>query len=131
VNFFLDNNLPPRTARALDALLQPADSAVHLKDEFPPDTSDVEWMQALARRTALIIISGDVNISRNPHEVRAWKEAGHTIFFLRNGWTNLQLWEQAAKLFHLFPEIIKRAKKAKRGSGFMVPLRGTIEDLKL
>ena len=131
MNFFLDNNLPPRTARALDCLLQPADSAVHLKTEFPANTSDVDWMAALARRKDLIIISADVNISRNPHEVRAWKEAGHTIFFLKSGWIHLPLWEQASKLFHVFPEIIRRAKKAKKGAGFMVPIRGSIEDLKL
>lgn len=131
MKFFLDNNLPPRTAKALDCLLQPTDSAVHLKDEFPPNTPDIEWMKALSRRTGLIIISGDVNISRNPHEVRAWKEAGHTIFFLKNGWIQLPLWEQAAKLFHVFPNILKKAQKARRGSGFMIPVRGPIEDLLL
>ena len=131
MKFFLDNNLPPRTARALNCLLEPADTAVHLKDEFPADTPDVQWMQALARHSGLVIISGDVNISRNPHEVRAWKEAGHTIFFLRNGWTHIQLWEQAAKLFHIFPDIVKRARKAKQGAGFMVPVRGAIEEIKL
>lgn len=88
-------------------------------------------MRDLATRAALVIISGDVNISRNPHEIRTWKEAGHTIFFLKNGWTHLPLWEQAAKLFHLFPDIIKRAEKARRGAGFMIPIRGPIEDLKL
>ncbi len=79
----------------------------------------------------MIIISGDVNISRNLHEVRAWKEAGHTIFFLKHGWTHLPLWEQTAKLFHLFPEILRQAQKAKRGSGFMIPVRGPIEKLLL
>lgn len=124
MKFFLGNNLPPRTARALHCLLEPTHSAVHLKEEFPGNTPDVVWMKALAGREGLVIISGDVNISRNPHEVQAWKQAGHTVFFLKRGWTNLMPWVQAAKLFHIFPEIIKRAEKAKRGSGFMVPVSG-------
>lgn len=124
MRFFLDNNFSPRTARALHCLLTPTHEAVHLKDKFPADAKDADWMPALARESDWIILSGDVNISRNPHEVRAWQAAGHTIFFLKRGWTNIPLWEQAAKLFHLFPEIMKKAEKAKRGAGFLVPLKG-------
>jgi hypothetical protein len=39
--FFLDNHLSPKIARALNHLLAPDHSAHHLKDEFAPNTPDV------------------------------------------------------------------------------------------
>jgi hypothetical protein len=131
VRFFLDNNLAPKVAHALNRLLEPDHSAEHLRDKFAPSTPDEVWMTELAGESDLVIISGDSAISRNPHEVRAWKEAGHPIFFLKPGWTHLSGWESASKLFHHFPEIIKLAQKAKRGDGFRVPMKGVIEKISL
>jgi exonuclease III len=124
VKFFVDNNLSPKVARALNCLVEPQHSVIHLKDKFLANATDVDWMRKLAEEQSWIIVSGDVNISRNPHEVRAWKAAGHTIFFLAPGWTHLKSFEQASKLFALFSRIMQLALKAKQGSAFMVPVRG-------
>jgi hypothetical protein len=86
---FLDNNLSPKVARALNALLEPEHSAHHLKDLYPAGTLDEVWMRDLGNQTGWVILSGDSAISRNPHEVRAWKEAGHPIFFLKPAWAHL------------------------------------------
>lgn len=128
MRFFLDNNLPPRVARALHCLLAPTDSATHLKERFQPDTPDVDWLDALAGEADWIILSADTAISRNPHEVTAWKRAGHPTFFLKSNWVHQPLWEQASRLFHLFPEILKRAAKARKGDAFLVPFKGKIGD---
>jgi hypothetical protein len=127
VRFFLDNNLAPKIARALNRLLEPDHTAEHLRDKFARNTPDEVWMSDLSQEAHWVILSGDSEISRNPHEVRAWKEAGHPIFFLKPAWTHLPLWESASKLFHRFPEIIKLAEKAAPGDGFYVPVRGAIE----
>jgi hypothetical protein len=74
-----------------------------------------------------VIISADVAISLNPHEIRAWREAGHPIFFLKHACAHQSRWEAASRLFHLFPEILKLAEKAKRGDVFFVPFKGKIE----
>ena len=124
MKFFVDNNISPKAARALNCLVEPLHSVVHLKEKFLANTTDVDWMQKLAEEEGWIIVSGDVNISRNPHEVHAWKAAGHTIFFLSPGWTHLERFEQASKLLALFPRITELALKAKRGSAYMVPVRG-------
>jgi PIN like domain len=124
VKFFLDNNIAPKIARALNLLLEPDHSAHHLKDQFAPNTPDEVWMTELGRQSGWVILSGDAAISRNPHEVRAWKEAGHPIFFLKHAWTNVHGWESASKLFHRFPEILKLAQKANPGDGFWVPIKG-------
>jgi hypothetical protein len=83
-------------------------------------------MHVLAGESDWVIISGDVRISRNPHEVAAWREAGHTIFFLKAGWTNLQFWEQAYKFVKSFPGIIATAERAKSGTIFMVSVNGKV-----
>jgi len=124
VKFFIDNNLSPRVARALHCLLEPQHSVLHLKEKFPANATDVEWMRTLASETDWVILSGDTRISRNPHEVAAWKAAGHTTFFLSPGWTNLERFEQTSKLFSLFPRIVDLAEKSRRGSAFQVPIRG-------
>lgn len=84
-------------------------------------------MNALAKEKDWIILSADTAISRNPHEVEAWKRAGHPIFFFKYSWVHQLFWKQASRLCHLFPEIIKRAEKAKRGDAFLVPFKGKIE----
>lgn len=127
MKFFVDNNLSHRVASALHCLVQPTHSVVHLRERFPTDTPDVKWMNALAKETGWVILSGDMAISRNPHEVEAWKRAGHPIFFFKYAWVQQVFWEQASRLFHLFPEILKRAAKARTGDSFMVPFKGKIE----
>ena len=53
---------------------------------------------------------------KTTHEVEAWKAAGHTIFFLKAGWTNIEFWQQVQKLARCFPDIIEHARRAKHSS---------------
>ena len=84
-------------------------------------------MRALAQEQDLIIVTADVRIGKNPHEVEAWKQAGHTIFFLKPGWTDMKFWDQAQKFTKCFPQIIEKSKTARRGSSFVVSVNGKIE----
>jgi hypothetical protein len=130
VKFFFDNNLAPKLAHGLSQMAEPEHQVIHLKDKFPGNTEDVVWMRALAREPDLVIVTADIRISRNPHEVKAWKEAGHTIFFLKPGWTDLTFWEQANKFTKCFPDLITEAVRAERGSAFIITVNGKIERLK-
>jgi hypothetical protein len=111
-------------------MVSPNHRVVHLREEFFPNVEDAVWMNALAKEEDLVIVTADVAISRNPHEVRAWKEAGHTIFFLKPRWTDLTFWEQANKFTKCFPEIIDCAIGSERGAAFSVRVNGKIEALK-
>lgn len=81
---------------------------------------------ALAHELDWVIISGDMRIGKNPHEVQAWREAGHTIFFLKPGWINQPFWSQAWKFVKCFPDVISTAAKAKSGEWFAVVVNGKI-----
>ena len=130
MKFFFDNHLAPKLAHGLNEMVEPEHHVVHLKDDFPGNTEDVVWMQALANEADLVIVTADVRISRNPHEVLAWKQAGHTMVFLKPGWVNLSFWDQANKFTKCFPDLIKIAERAERGSAFFVTVNGKIEPLK-
>jgi uncharacterized membrane protein YgcG len=129
VKFFFDNNLAIKIAHGLDQMVRPEHRVVHLRDEFLPNVEDAVWMKALAKEQDLVIITADVAISRNPHEVKAWKEAGHTVFFLKPGWTDLTFWEQANKFTKCFPQIISEAMRSKRGAAFIVQVNGKVQNL--
>ena len=85
-------------------------------------------MQALAGESDWIILSGDVAIGRNPHEVAAWRAADHTIFFLKPGWTNIEFWHQVQKLAKCFPDIIAASQRAEPGDSFMVTINCRVEE---
>jgi hypothetical protein len=63
------------------------------------------------------------NVPTNPQG----EEGGHTIFFLKPGWTDMRFWNQALKFTKCFPSIIEKAESAKRGSSFIVSVNGKIE----
>jgi hypothetical protein len=130
VNFFFDNNLAPKLARGLSMLVEPEHKIVHLTERFPPNAEDERWMKTLAGEESWVIITADVRIRRNPHEVKAWKEAGHTVFFLKPGWTDLTFWDQANKFTKYLPEIIETAGRARRGAEFLVSVNGKIEEIR-
>lgn len=128
MRFFFDNNLSPKLARSLDELVRPEHQVIHLKENFPADAADVVWMRALAKESDWVIVSGDLQIRKNPHEIKAWQEAGHTTFFLKKGWIDLTFWDQAWKFAKAFPELIATAQRARKGSAFFLTPNGKIEE---
>ena len=85
---FLDNNLSPYLARALNSLLEPeGDQVVHLSDRFAPDTEDRVWIEALATEGGWVVISADRRINRNPIEREAWRRSRLVVFLLSDGRT--------------------------------------------
>ena len=127
MKFFFDNNLPAKVAKGLNEFVAPDHQVTHLRQKFPGIKSDADWLQELSKEGEWIIITADVNIGKNPHEVEAWKQAGHTIFFLKPGWLRFSFWDQAHKFVKCFPEIIRLAERAERGASFLVGVNGKIE----
>ena len=128
MKFFFDNNLAPKIAKGLNEFASPDHRVAHLKERFSADTDDDEWMTELAKEEGWVIVTADIRIGKNPHEIEAWKRAGHTIFFLKAGWLEMGFWEQAQKFVKCFPEMIARAKRAASGSSFIVSLNGKIQN---
>jgi len=131
VKFVLEHSLSPRLSNALAALEgEDGEEVEHLRDRnIPQETLDEVWLPRLARDAPdCIVITADPRITRGAHERAAWLEAGLTTVFLRS-FADLPFDEQAARLVRWWPEIRKRAKRAKRGAGLVVSVNGRIEEL--
>lgn len=131
MKFFLDNTLPPKFAKAINALETPVNRVVHLTEKFPANAPDIVWIQILGKEGKWTIISGDLRISKNPHERRAWQSAKLTTFFLK-GWTQQPFWIQASRLIHWWPDIVEQASRVAAGAAFIVPFKysGRFEQLR-
>lgn len=127
MKFFFDNNLAAKIAKGLNGFVEPEHQVVHLRTHFPANTDDAVWMSQLAREEGWVIITADIRIGKNPHEIAAWKQAGHTIFFLKPGWLKMKFWDQAQKFVKYFPDVIEQAARAQRGTSFMITVNGRIE----
>ena len=125
MKFFLDNCIAPVFAKALNILAEKQGyPIVHLRDKFPTQTKDPEWIRALADEGDWVIVSGDPRISRGKAERQAWQESRLTAFFFGDGWASRKYWNQAEDLVHWWPKIVLEAEKAPKGKGFLIPLNG-------
>ncbi|MBI4582212.1 MAG: hypothetical protein HY718_21125 [Planctomycetes bacterium] len=122
MKFFFDNNLPPRLAQAIQALMGEEHVVRRLKEGFPADTSDADWLNTLGSEGGWVVICGDPKILRRPHELRVLRDARLLSFFLKPGWTNLDFWVQAHKLVHWWPVIMETAKRVAPPACFLVPV---------
>ena len=123
MKFFLDNNLPPAIARALNELVGDEHEVVHLRAKFSADTTDVEWIQSLGNEGDWIMITRDDAIIRKPQEREALKQSGITAFFLAQGWKHLTRWELAWKIVRWWPNIQEQASLVAKGAIFIVPVK--------
>ncbi len=121
--FFFDTNVTPKICRALRELDSQSEIA-HLNEVFDPGTADTECISALARDGHEVVLTADLQIFKNPHERRAWQETDLCIFTLTKGYTKLAFWEQAVLLIRLWPDVKKRAARAKPREIYELPLRG-------
>lgn len=126
MRFFIDNNLSVGLAHGMRAFGENVD---HLKDHFPPDTPDVEWLEFIGENQYFLITRDDM-IRRNPAEIRALRNFKVGAFFL--GGKNRTRWELVQQLVRNWARIKELAEKTKRPFAFRVPPTGTkIEQIHL
>lgn len=125
MRFFLDNNLPPSLAQALDSLSRPLGHQVlHLAEKFTRATPDHEWIASLAHEGDWVLITQD-RLKKNDMEKRALRESNLTAFFLKKGWSDQKYWDKAWRLVRWWPLIIDQADRVQPGATFYVPLQLT------
>lgn len=125
MRFFFDNNLSPKFARAIDSLEEANGyQVIHLRDRFDQSTADDEWLRALVTEGDWVVITSDYRITKNPHEVAAWRESAISVFFLRGSWFNIGFWEQAALLVRRWPKIVGLLESERDPVRYVVPVKG-------
>ena len=114
-------NLSVYYAQALAALCKPAKVTVtHIKEKFPSNPPDIEWIEALADEGDWAVISHD-RFHKNPLEKEALRRAGLTVFVLKKSWADQKNWSKAAQLVRWWPRIMEQADLVTGGAVFEVP----------
>lgn len=82
MRLFIDNNLPPGWAVALNALFQPhGDHVEHLRDRFPGAATDAAWIKALGGEGDWVVLSGDIRVAKKRPSRELFVGAGLVGFF--------------------------------------------------
>ena len=125
MRFFLDNNLSPHFAKALNSLSAPQDCSVcHFAELFPErNIPDDQWLSELSAQGDWVVVSGDMRIFKSPHLKQIWIESKLTTFFLAKGWMHQKFWDQAWWLVRWWPEIMQQAQIVEPGTGYEVPAK--------
>jgi hypothetical protein len=119
---FLDNNLSPYLARALNALLEPeGDQVVHLSERFPRQTEDRIWINALGEEGGWVVISADRRIYRNRLEREAWRRSRLVVFFLAPQWARARHTGIAWRLIRWWPRIREQTAIVAAPAAFELP----------
>lgn len=124
--FFMDNNLPPALAGAIDALCRAEADVTHLQDGFPSDTSDEEWAGSLSQSGRRWTVVTSDKFQKNHGERELVKASGMVWFFLLPGWNDQTYWVKSWKLIKAWPDIMRKARRAKINSSFSVQVNGKI-----
>tara|TARA_R110002110_G_scaffold36921_1_gene122553 strand:+ start:169 stop:567 length:399 start_codon:yes stop_codon:yes gene_type:complete len=124
LRLFFDNNISPKIARAVEALLGPSDQSVALRDRFDASVSDVEWLRALGNERGWTIVSGDKRILRNRAEREAFRRARLVGFFLEPAVQKAGVLGQAARLISIYPQIEQQTRLVQPPAAFRVPIKG-------
>ena len=114
MKLLLDNNLPPRRAKALDALFN-KHVIVALRDKFPADASDEQWISALDREGGWAVLTKDLRIRTRPHERAAMDRSRIVFFFLTGSWKGYNVPETAARLIRSVPNMALQTSLVERG----------------
>jgi len=122
-----DNNMPPKLAKTLNFLEGDDGITVeHLKEKFPPNTPDIEWITKLSKEGKWFIITQDNQIRKRSLEKKAWRESHIPIIFLQKSWIKLNLWEMAWRLIKYWPELKENINLNRKNESFQLTINGKV-----
>jgi len=122
-----DNNMPPKLAKTLNFLEGDDGMTVeHLKEKFPPNTPDIEWITKLSKEGKWFIITQDNQIRKRSPEKKAWQESHIPIIFLQKSWIKLNLWEMAWRLIKYWPELKENINLNRKNESFQLTINGKV-----
>jgi hypothetical protein len=112
VTFFFDACLSRAIPRIL---LELGVDARHLRDHFPEDAKDTEWIPQVGER-GWVVVTVDNAIKKNSAERKALRDANVTAVFLGKWFLRRQRWEQAAWILKYWRTIEQAANEAVPGT---------------
>jgi PIN like domain len=97
----------------------------HHDDAFEKTTADEVWIVQLSKASPSdVVLTGDIRIMKAEAPALALKASGLTCFFLKSGWINIPMHQQAVKLLTLWPDLVSEAQRVREPTLFEVPISG-------
>jgi len=126
MTFFFDNNISPTLVEGLKGF---GEDVCHLKDYFPEDTPDPQWLKAIGQNN-WILITRDKAINRRPVEKQAIKQYKLGSFFMLG--KDMDRWAQVKQMVIAWKRIKEYAAKSRKPFAYKVYRSGRkIEPLPL
>jgi hypothetical protein len=110
----VDNNLSPSLARSFQPLFD-EHQFVSLRDKFPANTKDVEWIGALNTEGGWAALTAERRLKTRPHERLALDRSKIVFFFLTGSWLKWSVPEMAWRLIRLVPLMAKQTELTESG----------------
>jgi hypothetical protein len=110
----VDNNLSPSLARCFHPLFD-EHQFISLRDKFPAQTKDVEWMRALDSEGGWAALTTERRLKTRPHERLALDRSRIVFFFLTGSWLKYSVPEMAWRLIRLVPLMAKQTELTESG----------------
>jgi predicted nuclease of predicted toxin-antitoxin system len=123
MKFFFDRCLPVRLAKMLDAY-DTENQVVHQDEDgrFTNMDEDIKIIATLAdENPPPVLITADVNMyTRRPDERLALRNSNLTCVFIKKGFNNLPIHDQAVKMLKLWPQIVEQTSRCKEPTAFEI-----------
>ena len=121
----VDNDLPPRLARALNLIFEEdGDEIIALREKFKrSDLKDAEWITELAKEGRWAILSADRRIAKQRPSRELFIGAGLVGFFFPPSLQKEPLYKQASRIIALWPAIRDQMRLNANGC-FEIPASG-------
>jgi PIN like domain len=145
-----DEHIPPAVARVFLALAAErqlrratGNFTIHSARDYAPKPtdldyvkgSDVPWVTRFARDGVKVIISGDVNMRRLPHEKLALYQNNFIVFFFETQWNEWLFFRKSALLLFWWPKIVDKIRTGKPRTFWIIPcdwkIDGELKDASL
>lgn len=121
MNYLLDNNLPPALAKAIQELSMAEwngkHTVVHLRDKFPANTPDSDWITDLSHHADRWVIVTHDNLNKGL-EREVLRRAGLLVFMLNKSWSSHTFWDKAYQLVRWWPAIVDQSERITGGAAF-------------
>lgn len=123
MTYFFDNNL----SQVLVVILRALEADVlHLRDEFPPNTLDEDWIPTAGER-GWMVVTADEGLYRNRLQREALRQNHVSVLFLPDGFLKKGRWEQAAWIVARWPKIDAQVQALVRPCLVRVTDNGKVE----
>lgn len=119
----IDVNIPRRAVRLLNTGFGDQGFEFIFESDFAPaPATDEFWAAAFRRFGGQIVLSGDKNIAKRPHQILAFQENDLICFFCDRRWASTDGAYKLAHLIYWWPRVQAQIDRSKPRDCWWIPM---------